>query len=205
MTTAPVALKLVAGLGNPGSRHAGTRHNAGFWFVDRLARARGATFMNDAKLFGQLARLKSDGRDLHLFKPQTYMNESGRAIQSIMAYYKILPAEMLVVHDEIDLPPGVVRLKRGGGHAGHNGLRDIIDRIGSRDFNRLRIGVGHPGDKERVIGAVLGKPTRAEKKLIDAAIDAALESMPLILAGEFNKAMTILHTNNMQLAASGEY
>jgi PTH1 family peptidyl-tRNA hydrolase len=205
MTTAPVALKLVAGLGNPGSRHAGTRHNAGFWFVDRLARARGATFMNDAKLFGQLARLKSDGRDLHLFKPQTYMNESGRAIQSIMAYYKILPAEMLVVHDEIDLPPGVVRLKRGGGHAGHNGLRDIIDRIGSRDFNRLRIGVGHPGDKERVIGAVLGKPTRAEKKLIDAAIDAALESMPLILAGEFNKAMTKLHTNNMQLAASGEY
>ena len=193
MAHAPVLLKLVAGLGNPGAKHAGTRHNAGFLFLDRLADQHGLAFAANARLFGQQARLQNDGTDLWLFKPRTYMNDSGRAIQAVMTYYRILPTEILVVHDEIDLAPGTVRFKQGGGHAGHNGLRDIIECIGSRDFNRLRIGVGHPGDKDQVIGAVLGRPTATEKKLIDAAIDAALAAMPLILAGEFSKAMTQLH------------
>jgi len=195
MTHAPVLLRLVAGLGNPGAKHAETRHNAGFWFLDRLADQHDLAFAANARLFGQQARLQNDGTDLWLFKPRTYMNESGRAVQAIMAYYRILPTELLVVHDEIDLAPGTVRFKQGGGHAGHNGLRDIIECIGSRDFNRLRIGVGHPGDKDQVIDAVLSRPTAMEKKLIDAAIDAALAAMPLILAGEFSKAMTQLHTS----------
>jgi len=195
MANAPVLLKLVAGLGNPGVKHAESRHNAGFWFLDLLADQHGIAFTANAGLFGRQARLQYDNNDVRLFKPQPYMNESGRAIQAIMAYYRILPAEMLIVHDEIDLPPGTIRLKRGGGHAGHNGLRDIIECIGSRDFNRLRIGVGHPGAKDRVIGTVLGKPTAKEKKLIKTAIHEALAVMPLVLAGEFSKAMTQLHTS----------
>ena len=204
MANAPVLLKLVAGLGNPGAKHAETRHNAGFWFLDLFADQHGIAFTANTGLFGQQARLQYDNNDVRLFKPQTHMNESGRAIQAIMAYYRILPAEMLIVHDEIDLPPGTIRLKRGGGHAGHNGLRDIIECIGSRDFNRMRIGVGHPGDKDRVIGAVLGKPTAKEKKLIKTAINEALAVMPLVLAGEFSKAMTQLHGSNKQLATSNK-
>jgi len=198
MTSPPVALKLVAGLGNPGIKHAETRHNAGFWFLDRLAARHKLNFAADPRLFGEQARLQYDDLDIRLFKPTTYMNDSGRALQAIMNYYRLTPTELLVVHDEIDLEPGTIRLKLGGGHAGHNGIRDIIDCIGSHDFNRLRIGVGHPGEKERVVGAVLGRPTDAEKKIIDSAIDTALELLPQILTGEFNKAMNKLHRSGKE-------
>ena len=191
----PVSLKLLVGLGNPGPEHSDTRHNAGFWFLDRLAANFNATFTTDNRFFGQLARVQQNDIDCRLFKPQTYMNNSGRAVLSVANYFKILPEQILVAHDEIDLPPGTVRLKQGGGHAGHNGVRDIIDALGSRDFNRLRIGVGHPGNKEQVIGSVLGRPSRADKKLIDDAIEQALELIPLLLAGEYARAMTQLHTS----------
>ena len=204
MTSPPVALKLVAGLGNPGAKHAETRHNAGFWFLDRLAARHRLTFAADPRLFGEQARLQYDDLDIRLFKPATYMNDSGRALQAIMNYYRLAPTELLVVHDEIDLEPGTIRLKLGGGHAGHNGVRDIIDCIGSHDFNRLRIGVGHPGEKERVVGAVLGRPTAAEKKIIDSAIDTALELLPLIMTGEFNKAMNQLHRSDKSQAISNK-
>lgn len=192
----PVSLKLIVGLGNPGPEHSDTRHNAGFWFLDRLAGDYHVTFTSEDRFFGQLARVQHDEIDCRLFKPQTYMNNSGRAVLSIANYFRILPEQILVAHDEIDLPPGTVRMKQGGGHAGHNGVRDIIETLGSRDFNRLRIGVGHPGSKEQVIGSVLGRPSRADKQLIDAAIDKALELVPLLLAGEFEKVMTRLHTSD---------
>ena len=191
----PARLKLIVGLGNPGPEHADTRHNAGFWFLDRLADEFGITFTSDNKLFGLQTRLHYGGNDYRLFKPTTYMNDSGRAVQAVSSYYRITPAEILVVHDEIDLEPGIVRLKKGGGHAGHNGVRDIISMLGSNEFNRLRIGVGHPGDKDKVIGSVLGRPSRQEKKLIDEAIDRALELTPLLLDGEFEKVMTQLHSS----------
>ena len=191
----PECLKLIVGLGNPGPEYSVTRHNAGFWFLDRLADRYSVTFTTNRGLFGHLTSIHHDGRDIRLFKPQTAMNDSGRAVQAVKDYFRIAAEEILVVHDEIDLPPGTVRFKQGGGHAGHNGVRDIINMTGSRDFNRLRIGVGHPGHKDKVIGSVLGRPSRADKKLIDEAIDKALELTPLLLDGEFNKVMTQLHSS----------
>lgn len=200
----PGHIKLVVGLGNPEPGHSGTRHNAGFWFLDRLAKVYNCSFSADSKFFGDVARIQSGGVDCRLLKPLTFMNESGRAVRAILDYYRIAPGEVLVVHDEIDIEPGTVRLKLGGGHAGHNGVRDIINNIGSRDFNRLRIGVGHPGVKEKVIGSVLGKPSGEDKQLIDEAIDKALELMPMIFRGEFSKAMTELHSSNKQQATSNK-
>ena len=200
----PAPLKLIVGLGNPGPEHADTRHNAGFWFLDRLADKFGVAFTADNKLFGLQARLHYGGNQIRLFKPTTYMNDSGRAVQAISSYFHIPAEEILVVHDEIDLEPGTVRLKRGGGHAGHNGVRDIISMIGSSNFNRLRIGVGHPGAKDKVIGSVLGRPSRSEKKLIDEAIDGALELIPALLDGKFEKVMTQLHKSNKQQATSNK-
>ena len=191
----PAPLKLIVGLGNPGPEHTDTRHNAGFWFLDRLADKFGVAFASDNKFFGLQAKFQYGVNQVRLFKPTTYMNDSGRAVQAVSSYFHIPAEEILVVHDEIDLEPGTVRFKRGGGHAGHNGVRDIISMIGSSDFNRLRIGVGHPGDKDKVIGSVLGRPSRSEKKLIDEAIDRALELTSLLLAGEFEKVMTQLHSS----------
>lgn len=198
----PATLKLLVGLGNPGPDYSDTRHNAGFWFLDRLADKYATTFTSEKRLFGQQARFSYGGNDYRLFKPQTAMNDSGRAVQAIKEYFRIAPEEILVVHDEIDLEPGTIRLKLGGGHAGHNGVRDIITMIGSSDFSRLRIGVGHPGEKDKVIGSVLGRPSRADRKLIDEAIARALELMPLLLDGENEKFMTQLHKSNKQQATS---
>lgn len=192
----PVNLQLVVGLGNPEPGQSDTRHNAGFWFLDRLAEVYNCSFSYDNKFFGDIARIQSGEVDCRLLKPLTFMNESGRAVRVMMDYFRIAPGEILVVHDDIDFEPGMVRLKIGGGHAGHNGVRDVINKTGSRDFNRLRIGVGHPGVREKVIGSVLGKPAKKDRKLIDQAIDRALELMPVIFRGEFSKAMTELHAES---------
>ena len=187
-------LKLIAGLGNPGADYSATRHNAGFWFVDRLAEGHKARFAADKKFFGELARLRSPGADCLLFKPTTYMNSSGRALRAVTDYYRIETPRILVVHDEIDLDAGVIRLKRGGGHGGHKGLRDISEKLGDSDYLRLRIGVSHPGDKTRVLAHVLGRPDGGDTELIGDAIDKGLEALPLLFAGETDKAMTRLHT-----------
>ena len=187
------SVKLIAGLGNPDNEHQETRHNAGFWFLDRLAARHHVSFGMDNRFFGESSRIQEGQTDCRLLKPMTYMNDSGRAVQAMMNFFRLTPGELLVVHDEIDLAPGAVRLKVGGGHAGHNGVRDIIDCIGSRDFVRIRIGVGHPGNKDKVIGSVLGRPRNDERELIDIAIANALDVMPLVFAGEHEKAMTQLH------------
>jgi PTH1 family peptidyl-tRNA hydrolase len=198
----PAPLKLIVGLGNPGARYASTRHNAGFWFVDRFAAQHRCDFARQARLHGHMGRLARDGVDCRLFKPDTYMNESGRAVRAVLDYFQIQPRETLIVHDEIDLDPGVVRLKQGGGHGGHNGLRDIMEVLGNGNFSRLRIGVGHPGHKDDVIDYVLRKAGAGEQELIDDAITRALDVMPLVLMGDMEKAMTALHTDNKQQATN---
>jgi len=194
----PAPLKLIVGLGNPGDRYQATRHNAGFWFVDRLAARHHCDFARQNRLHGHLARFTADGADCRLLKPDTFMNESGRAVRAVLDYYGIKAAETLIVHDEIDLEPGVARIKQGGGHGGHNGLRDIMAALGGGGFLRLRIGVGHPGHKDDVIDYVLKKAGKAEQQLIDQALDQALDVMPLVLQGELEKAMTALHSNTKQ-------
>lgn len=191
---APNQLRLIAGLGNPGPDYSATRHNAGFWFVDRLAAERQIQFAPEKRFFGELARLSAPGVDCRLFKPAVFMNESGRALQAVAAYFEIAGEEMLIIHDEIDLEAGTIRLKRGGGHGGHNGLRDISEKLGGGDCLRLRIGVGHPGDKSRVTPHVLSRPAAAETALIDGAIERGMAIMPLLFAGELERAMTRLHT-----------
>lgn len=185
--------KLIVGLGNPGTEYQRTRHNAGFWFVDELARAAGASWKRESKLQCELARARIAGQELWLMKPTTFMNRSGAAVQAVAAFYRLALPEMLVAHDEIDLPPGVVRLKQGGGHGGHNGVRDVIACLGA-EFWRLRIGVGHPGDKDEVVGAVLGRASAAEQQLIDAALVRALAALPVLLKEGAQKAMNSLHT-----------
>ncbi len=192
----PSSLKLIVGLGNPGSEYSETRHNAGFWFLDRLAVDFRTSFSADRKFHGDTARLVAEGIDYRLLKPQTFMNRSGRAVQAVSDYYDIRPEEILVVHDEIDLDTGVVRLKQGGGHGGHNGLRDIIEQTGSKEFLRLRIGVGHPGHSSQVHNYVLQRPGNEERKSLDTAMADVMEVMPLVLKGELNKAMSRLHTVN---------
>ncbi len=189
----PDSLKLIVGLGNPGQDYTETRHNAGFWFVEEYAANCSSSFSPDKKFFGEIARVSSGGTDCRLLKPDTFMNHSGRSVKALMEYFNILPTEILVAHDEIDLDAGTVRLKRGGGHGGHNGLRDIISQLGSKDFLRLRIGVGHPGNKDDVIDYVLHRPGRDDRNKIDDAIKRGLEVMPLVFSGEMNKAMTLLN------------
>jgi PTH1 family peptidyl-tRNA hydrolase len=191
MTKQPI--KLVVGLGNPGPEHEATRHNAGFWWVENLADARGVRLRSQSKFFGRVGRLTDDGNDCWLLLPTTYMNVSGRAVQALTAFYKIVPDEILVVHDELDLLPGTARLKKGGGVAGHNGLRDISARLGP-DFWRLRIGIGHPGDRDQVADYVLHPPRQEEADLISNAVEQSLEVWPLIQTGEMEKAMHRLHT-----------
>ncbi len=187
----PIAL--LVGLGNPGARYRETRHNAGFWLADEVARRAGLAFRASARFAGELCEGLVEGRRVRLLKPGTYMNESGRAVAALARFYR-LPAEaILVAHDDIDLPPGVVRLKRGGGDGGHKGLRDIIPRLGSRAFLRLRIGVGHPGASEAVVGYVLHPPAAEERALIEEAIEQALAVLPEILAGEEARAMNVLN------------
>ena len=194
-----VELKLVVGLGNPGMDYSATRHNAGFWFVDKLADERQVRFAAEKKFFGELARIKSATLDCLLFKPATFMNDSGRALRAVADYYRIEPPRILVVHDEIDLDAGVIRLKRSGGHGGHKGLSDISEKLGDRDYLRLRIGVGHPGDKDRVLNHVLGRPGSGDTVLIEQAIQSGLEIMPLLFAGELEKAMNRLHSREQKV------
>ena len=190
------AIQLIVGLGNPGADYEPTRHNAGFWFVDELARRCQQSFRPESRFHSEVARCELQGHECRLQKPQTYMNRSGQAVRALMQFFKIPVDEILVVHDELDLPVGTARLKRGGGHGGHNGLRDLIDHLGSRDFHRLRIGIEHPGHKDLVVDYVLKKPGKAEKRLIEEAIDAALDVMPSVVGGHLEKAMHQLHSRN---------
>ena len=188
-------LRLIVGLGNPGREHARTRHNAGFWFVDALAEKAGARFAVESKLLGEAARAEVAGRALWLLKPATYMNLSGKSIAAALRFWKIEPEACLVVHDELDLPPGTARLKFDGGHGGQNGVRDTMRALGHGRFHRLRIGIGHPGHKDMVTSWLLkGGPSQEDGILIGRAIDDALDALPLAVKGDFNEAMKRLHT-----------
>jgi PTH1 family peptidyl-tRNA hydrolase len=187
------ALRLIVGLGNPGEQYARTRHNAGFWLVDELARRNRAAFHPEARHQGELARVQIGGNDLWLLKPTTFMNRSGAAIASVCGFYKVAPQEVLVAHDEIDLPVGCVRLKQAGGHAGHNGLRDTIAAIGA-DFWRIRLGIGHPGHRDEVVDYVLRRAPADEDRLIQDAVLAAADVVPVMLADGAQKAMNRLHS-----------
>ena len=187
-------IALIVGLGNPGKEYEATRHNAGFWFVDAIARQQNIIFKSEKKFHGQLARFKQAGQDVWLLKPDTFMNLSGQSVQSVCQFYKISLENILVAHDELDLEPGVARLKKGGGHGGHNGLRDIMGRMG-KEFYRLRLGIGHPGHKEKVTGHVLNKVTSDDERAIEQAIHETLNTLPEIIGGDIAKAMNTLHTN----------
>jgi PTH1 family peptidyl-tRNA hydrolase len=188
-------IQLIVGLGNPGAQYEQTRHNAGFWFVEAIARRHGGSFKSENKFHGEACKVRVDGEELWLLKPMTFMNKSGQAIASLARFYKIAPEQILVAHDELDLPPGDIRLKSGGGHGGHNGLRDTIAQLGgSRDFQRLRIGIGHPGHSSQVTGYVLGKAPSNEQIEMENAIDRALDALPLAITGELQKAMNQLHS-----------
>jgi len=185
-------MKLIVGLGNPGDKYERTRHNAGFWLIERFSALSATPMRKDAKFQALVGRHGESGT--WLVMPQNFMNASGRAVQMIASFFKIAPAEILVVHDELDFAPGVVKMKQGGGIAGHNGLRDISARLGSHDYWRLRIGVGHPGDRNAVVEYVLNKPSPDDRALIDGAIARALDVMPLIISGDLQSAMLKLHT-----------
>jgi PTH1 family peptidyl-tRNA hydrolase len=185
-------MKLIVGLGNPGDKYERTRHNAGFWLIERFSALSATPMRKDAKFQALVGRHGESGT--WLVMPQNFMNASGRAVQMIASFFKILPAEILVVHDELDFAPGIVKMKQGGGIAGHNGLRDISARLGSHDYWRLRVGVGHPGDRNAVVEYVLNKPSPDDRALIDGAITRALDVMPLIITGDLQSAMLKLHT-----------
>ncbi|MGB7755072.1 MAG: aminoacyl-tRNA hydrolase [Salinisphaera sp.] len=186
-------IRALVALGNPGADHARDRHNAGFWLADRLAERWGLAFSPEKKFKGDLARANRAGETLWLLKPMTFMNASGEAIQPLLAFHKIEPNEVLIVHDELDLPPGVARLKDGGGHGGHNGLRDTHRVIGA-GYRRLRIGIGHPGHASRVLSHVLGKPSPDEQIAIDAAIEASVDAVETILESGWNRGAQQLNS-----------
>ena len=194
MSARSIDLKVIVGLGNPGSKYTETRHNAGFWFIEEVARKYSAVFRPDKKFHGEVAKISLEGKDIWLLKPDTFMNRSGRAVQSLLSFYRITADQLLVAHDEIDLPPGTAKLKTGGGHGGHNGLRDIISQLGVKDFHRLRIGVGHPGTKDQVVDYVLHNASRDDRILIDRDIDDAVAVMPDLASGAFEQAMHKLHS-----------
>jgi peptidyl-tRNA hydrolase, PTH1 family len=190
---AGLPLRIIVGLGNPGPEHLVTRHNAGFWFVDLLARRHGGEFRDYRKFSGETAKINIEGQEIVLLKPTTYMNRSGLSIRQLSDFYKIKPEDILVAHDELDLPVGTVRLKQGGGHGGHNGLRDTIAHIGET-FWRMRLGIGHPGNKAEVIDYVLTRAPRAEEDLILDAVGTGVDSIPLLLQQGAERAMTRLHS-----------
>ena len=189
-------MKLIVGLGNPGEKYVSTRHNAGFQWVSELADKLQVTLRKEVKFHGLCARTGQGGDELWLLCPQTYMNASGKSVSAICNFYKINPDQILVIHDEIDLPPGVSRLKMGGGSGGHNGLKDIAAHLSTKDFWRLRIGVGHPGDKGLVADYVLRSPSKGEENEIQKTIIRSLEIWPLIIQGDYQTAMLKLHTKS---------
>jgi len=189
------AIQLIVGLGNPGPEYDQTRHNAGALFVERVAAQMGAALSVDKKYFGLTGKFSHQGRDVRLLIPTTYMNRSGQSVAALANFFRIPPAAILVAHDELDMLPGIAKLKQGGGHGGHNGLRDIIAQLGNQNsFYRLRLGIGHPGDKNLVSGFVLGRAPRSEQEKLEASIDFALDVLPEMLAGDWTKAMQQLHS-----------
>ena len=191
MTT---GIRCIVGLGNPGAQYQATRHNAGFWFVDELAQQHGIQLRPESKFFADLGKLSLGGNSCWLLKPSTFMNHSGRAVSALANFYKLSPEEILVVHDELDLASGSIRLKKGGGHGGHNGLRDIISALGSKEFYRLRIGIDHPGHRDQVTNYVLSRPSRSEQSLIEDAINDGCRCIDDLLAGDFQLLMNKLHS-----------
>ncbi len=202
-TAGMTGLQLIVGLGNPGTEYLRTRHNAGFRFADALASGAGARFAFDGKLHGDVCKLSVGGTPVWLLKPATFMNKSGSAVIAALHYYKIEPAGCLIVHDDLDLPPGTARLKFAGGHGGQNGLRDIIGQLGHAQFHRLRLGIGHPGDRDRVTDWVLGRPSAVDEGTITDAITRALNVLPLAVDGQFDKAMQLLHTTGTENGEHG--
>lgn len=191
-------IRMMVGLGNPGAEYDGTRHNAGFWFIDEVARQLKTTLLPDRSYFGLVARVNLTGGPLWLLEPMTFMNLSGKSVAPLARFFKIAPEEILVAHDELDLMPGQMKMKRGGSHAGHNGLRDIQAQLGSPDFWRLRLGIGHPGVKAEVINHVLRKPPLAEREAIDQSITQALGALDLLIAGDMDRAMLKIHARPPQ-------
>ncbi|MBO1518861.1 aminoacyl-tRNA hydrolase [Oceanisphaera pacifica] len=191
------AIKLIVGLGNPGPEYAPTRHNAGAWYVAELARMHGVSLKEEAKFFGWTGRVRIKGHDVRLLIPSTFMNRSGKAVSAMANFYQIAPEEILIAHDELDLSPGIVRFKQGGGHGGHNGLRDSISCLGNnKNFYRLRIGIGHPGHKSQVAGFVLTKAPASEHALLEDAVDEATRCTDILYNDGINKAMNRLHSFN---------
>ncbi|MGF1873448.1 aminoacyl-tRNA hydrolase [Photobacterium indicum] len=188
-------IRLLVGLANPGAEYAKTRHNAGAWVVQELARVHNVNLREESKYFGVTGRITTNGQDLRLLIPTTYMNLSGKSVAALANFFQIKPEEILIAHDELDLPPGVAKFKKGGGHGGHNGLRDTISKMGNnKEFYRLRVGIGHPGDKNKVANFVLGKAPVKEQECIDAAVDEAVRCMDILLKDGLNKAQNRLHS-----------
>ncbi len=188
-------IKLFVGLGNPGTEYEGTRHNAGFWWVDALARELKLHLVPERGYHGLVARGSVHGQSVWLLEPQTFMNVSGKSVAALARFFKIAPEEILVVHDELDVPPGQAKLKFGGGHGGHNGLRDIHAQLGSSDYWRLRLGIGHPGVKAEVANWVLKKPAPEQRAAIEECVERTLKAVPALLAGEMEKATLLVHTH----------
>lgn len=191
----PMSIKLFVGLGNPGPEYEATRHNAGFWWIDALARDWKLHLQPERSYHGLVARTSVHGQNVWLLEPQTFMNLSGKSVGALARFFKIAPEEILVVHDELDIVPGQAKLKFGGSHAGHNGLRDIHAQLGTGDYWRLRIGIGHPGVKSEVIHWVLKKPLREQREAIDDTIVRTLNAVPALVAGEMDKATLLIHTS----------
>ena len=190
---ADTPIRCIVGLGNPGTKHEGDRHNVGFWLVDRLARRYGGSLRPETKFQGEFVKVNAEGGDCFLLKPATFMNASGRSVSALAKFYKIDVSEMLVVHDELDMEPGVVRLKTGGGHGGHNGLRDISSALG-KEFHRARVGIGHPGYKDAVTGYVLSRPNKADQDKIEQGLDELERVISDVLKGDLQGAMRGLHS-----------
>ncbi len=188
------AIQLIVGLGNPGPDYEQTRHNAGFWFVDEVARHYHCELKRETRFHGEVGRCIIAGQDCRLLKPDTFMNRSGQSVATLANFFRIPLESILVAHDELDLPVGTARLKCGGGHGGHNGLRDIVNRMG-RDFQRLRLGIAHPGHKDQVVDYVLKRPSKEDRIAITTAVEAAADVVPLVVAGEMEKAMHKLHSS----------
>ncbi len=190
-----MTIRLIVGLGNPGKEYEQTRHNVGFWLIDELAWQWKAVLKEEKKYFGEVARVARPEGEVWLLKPNTYMNLSGKAVGSLAQFFKIKPEEILVVHDELDIAPGRIRFKKGGGNGGHNGLKDIQAKLGTADFYRLRLGIGHPGDRNLVSAYVLNKPSAEDRQAIDESVAKSLRGLPTIMNGEYEEAVRFLHSS----------